>query len=77
MKITKEQLSQLIKEEMSNVLNTGGEQSELFGDEHSHLYDMLDKGYKSLGYYDVPMDRIIFFVDLLASRASREQGGQR
>jgi hypothetical protein len=68
MKITKEQLTQLIKEEMSDVLNTGGGQSELYGDKHSELYALLDSEFKKLGYMSIPMDRIVFFVDVLAGR---------
>ena len=53
---------------MSDVLNTGGGQSELYGDKHSELYALLDSEFKKLGYNAIPMDRIIFFVDVLAGR---------
>jgi len=68
MKLTKAQLTQLIKEEMSDVLNTFDGQSEEYGDKHSELYAMLDSGFKKLGYNAVPMSQIIFFVDVLAGR---------
>ena len=68
MKVTKAHLAKLIKEEMSDVLNTGGEQSPEYGDKHSELYALLDSEFKKLGYNAIPMDRIVFFVDVLAGR---------
>ena len=72
MKVTKTQLTRLIKEAMRDVLSTGGEQSELYGNKHSKLYALLDSEFKKLGYSGIPMDRIVFFVDTLANLRGSE-----